>query len=641
MRLGLIAMSVVVLLAQARPAAALPPPAGNDPYAPKTDWFSGASRAKRAFAPQAVLGAPWPGAGETQTWKPLLILVEFPDKPRSGDKAYFKDMLFGRHPVDDDAALAKFPYPHPSMADLHAAMSGERLTFTDPVVVDWLMAPKPYTYYTSYSGSAPAKGCYGTGNGSAVMGATELVRWAIAQADAKGYDLGEFGHKPTDSTAPVVYGVFVVHAGMGGEQTSGEGDFPCLKDSSGNTIQAGDLWSHQYRVDYTPAGTSQPWLFEYLLGPAGSASESSTTGLSAMGVWAHEFGHMLGLPDLYEPVSSGGYGYGLGCWDLMSYAIRSCSSEFTGDDPGMDPNEMSVWTRMVLGWTTPREVTENMCNRVVEPLQYGGETFKVTPDPELPNDYFLVEYRAAVGLDKDLVNFSSDNHNRVCVYHVDDNIATMDNYLPNQGCDGHDHYGIALVEADDNASLCAGANYVEPGDCMIANATMSAADFKSMRTWSGTGTQWAVATGGLNDTARISITVDPSTPVIAPHIVGSPDDAVRGDTWRYRPKIEEPSGLAQWSLREYPSGMTINADTGVVAWKVPGGFKSSKAKVVIAVSNCGGEDEQTFNLAVVDAEASCGCSSKSGPTAADALPVVLLGAALLVARRRLLARAER
>lgn len=632
MRLGLIAMSVVVLLTGARSAAALPPTGWHDPYAPKTDWLSGEHRARAPFAAQAVQGAPWPGAGEPQKWRPLLILVEFPDKPRKGNKAYFEDMLFARHPVDD-AQLKDFPYPHATMADLYASMSGERLTFDKPVVVDWIMAPQPYTYYTSYSGSLPAKGCYGLGSGGVVMGASELVRWALGEAEARGHDIASFG--VGDATS--VEGVFIVHSGAGAEQTSDPTEFPCQKDlSTGATIQAGDLWSHQYRTDFAPSGGGSI-VVEYLLGPAQSASQATVTGLATMGVWAHEFGHMIYLPDLYasDPLE----GYGIGCWDLMGYAIRSCSAEFTGEDPGMDPNEMSVWTRMVLGWSTPRAVTENLCNRVVEPVQYGGETFKVTPDPERPGDYFLVEYRAAAGLDKDVVNFSSDNHNRVCIYHIDDTIATISNMLPNDACKGGNHYGVALVEADDNDSLCSGANYVESGDCMIANAKMSSADFKSMRTWAGTGAEWTIATGGLNDSGRISITVDSSTPVVAPQIVGNPGEAVRGDTWRYKPGVATASGLAQWSLQEYPNGMTINADSGAISWRVPAGFSASKVKVTVNVSNCGGEDEQTFNLAVVDPEAACGCSSKSGPAAADAVPLVAFGVVLFLVRRRLRAEA--
>lgn len=628
MRLGLIAMSVVALLAGVRPAAALPPATWNDPYAPKTDWLSGAHRAQSRYGPQSLGRAPWPGAGEPQTWRPLVILVEFPDKPRKGTKAYFEDMLFGRHPSDEEQ-LAKFAYPHPSMADQYAAMSGERLTFEKPAIVDWIMAPQPYTYYTGYSGSVPAKGCYGLGNGSLVMGATELVRWALGEAEARGHDIATFG--VGDDAA--VEGIFIVHAGAGAEQTSNPDEFPCKKESvTGNTIQAGDLWSHQYRTDFTPGGGTSK-VVEYLLGPAQSASNETATGLSPMGVWAHEFGHMLNLPDLYA--SDVADGYGIGCWDLMGYAIRSCSNEHMGEDPGMDPNEMSVWTRMVLGWSEPREVKENLCNRVVEPLQYGGETFKVVPDADRPHDYFLIEYRAAVGLDKDLVNFSTDNHNRVCVYHIDETIATISNTLPNDACGSGGHYGVALVEADDDDSLCTAAAYVEAGDCMLANTKMSAAEYKSMRTWAGTGAQWTIATGGLNDTARISITVDPSTPVVAPNIVGTPDDAVRGDTWRYRPRVAEASGLAQWSLEEYPSGMTIDADSGAISWRVPPGFSASKVKVTVNVSNCGGEDEQTFNLAVVDPEAGCGCASKSGPSAADAVPVALFGAFFLLVRRRL------
>jgi M6 family metalloprotease-like protein len=598
---------------------AAPAGAAPVPYAPATDRLGGALAP--SYGPLSLRRAPT----ARMNWKPVLILMDFNDLNGKGTQAYFKDMLFGRHPTDG-TSLASFPYQNLSMADLYASMSAEALVFADPIVVDWKLAPKPYTYYTEYSGSDTVfKGCYGLGQNSDGInaGAPALVIEALKKAEAAGVDLVALD----DDADQTVDGIFVVHAGAGAEQTSG--DAACTKDAGGNTTFGGDIWSHQYYVSYQPVNAASSYLFHYLIGPAESHDSRSANGLAAMGVWAHEFGHMLDLPDLYAPTTADGYG--VGCWDLMGYGIRSCSPTFNGADPGEDPNEMSVWTRTQLGWAAPRAVTENVCNRDVAPVQYGGETFKVVPDAARPGDYFLVEYRGAVGFDKDLLSFSSDdNLNRVCVWHIDD--AQASNFTPNgTPCDPAGsaacptHYGVMLTEFDGNYSLLHASEYIEAGDCVPQGQMMAMTDRKDLKTWSVTGTAWSVAAGPLQERGRVSITVDPNTPAVKPAIVGTPGDALRGANWTYAPKVKTPSGMAQWRLVTGPKGMVIDETTGKVAWRVPAGFGASKVKVTVAVSNCGGETEQTFSLVIVDDEpAGCGCRTAGGPGAMDVLPFLLM-----------------
>jgi bacillopeptidase F (M6 metalloprotease family) len=63
-----------------------------------------------------------------------------------------------------------------------------------------------------------------------------------------------------------------------------------------------------------------------------------------LGVFAHEFGHDLGLPDLYD---TGGGENGTGFWTLMS------SGSWLGhgtDDIGTTPDHMGAWEKLQLGW---------------------------------------------------------------------------------------------------------------------------------------------------------------------------------------------------------------------------------------------------------------------------------------------------
>ncbi|MCK0116954.1 immune inhibitor A [Isoptericola sp. S6320L] len=111
------------------------------------------------------------------------------------------------------------------------------------------------------------------------------------------------------------------------------------------------IWSHRWSVnpngwqdgdgpaDYEPAGgvrigDSDVWIRDYTTEPENGG----------LGVFAHEFGHDLGLPDYYD--TAGGEN-GTGFWNLMS----SGSWLGHGDGTiGTTPNHMGAHEKMFLGW---------------------------------------------------------------------------------------------------------------------------------------------------------------------------------------------------------------------------------------------------------------------------------------------------
>jgi immune inhibitor A len=66
---------------------------------------------------------------------------------------------------------------------------------------------------------------------------------------------------------------------------------------------------------------------------------------SGVGVFAHEYGHDLGLPDLYDTGSGGDSDVDF--WDLMS------SGSHTGPIFQSMPTHMGLWDKFVLGWADP------------------------------------------------------------------------------------------------------------------------------------------------------------------------------------------------------------------------------------------------------------------------------------------------
>ena len=110
-----------------------------------------------------------------------------------------------------------------------------------------------------------------------------------------------------------------------------------------------------------------------------------------VGSMCHEYGHVLGLPDLYDTefLSRQGAGpeedsAGIGVWGLMGWGA-------TGWSGGNGPNSFCAWSRARLGWSEVAEV-----NDVVEEvrLQSVGEGGRICQVPLALDEYFLLEYRS-------------------------------------------------------------------------------------------------------------------------------------------------------------------------------------------------------------------------------------------------------
>ncbi len=135
----------------------------------------------------------------------------------------------------------------------------------------------------------------------------------------------------------------IVHAGEGEE--------------TGGGAQGEDaIWSHRWYAYYTGIGSTGPafnklggaqvggssyWIGDYTVEPENGG----------VGVFAHEFGHDLGLPDLYDTSgNTGGAENSVGFWSL--YASGSYGSSGKPEDGiGTKPTHMSAYEKLFLGWS--------------------------------------------------------------------------------------------------------------------------------------------------------------------------------------------------------------------------------------------------------------------------------------------------
>ena len=153
------------------------------------------------------------------------------------------------------------------------------------------------------------------------------------------YDIEDQGDRDGDGNVNepdgVIDHVVLVHAG---------------EDKSGGGGAEGvySIWAHSSAVaGGAPVPGTNLRLSNYIVQPEDSG----------VGVFAHEYGHDLGLPDLYD--TSGAADSDVDFWDLMS------SGSHSGPIFQSMPAHMGIWDKWVLGWANPVEISPGQSERDV------------------------------------------------------------------------------------------------------------------------------------------------------------------------------------------------------------------------------------------------------------------------------------
>jgi immune inhibitor A len=134
---------------------------------------------------------------------------------------------------------------------------------------------------------------------------------------------------------------------------AGEGE-----EAGGGIYGADAIWSHRWYVQLTPIGAGGPTLDDGSVVPFGGTQIGGSKYWigdytvepenGGVGVFAHEFGHDLGLPDLYN--TSGG---GPAAENSAAFWTLMASGSWTSDgtvDIGSEPAHMGAWEKFQLGW---------------------------------------------------------------------------------------------------------------------------------------------------------------------------------------------------------------------------------------------------------------------------------------------------
>ena len=135
-------------------------------------------------------------------------------------------------------------------------------------------------------------------------------------------------------------------------------------------------------------------------------SNNGAGGMVGIGVFCHEFGHGMNLPDLYDIDYSSP---GIGSWGLMG------GGGWLGDEKV--PAFMSAYSRVALGWITPEKISSGSFSLAASTTS--TTIYKI--NTSVAGEYFLLENRQQIGQDSYLEG------SWLAIWHIDDNQKVTDN----------------------------------------------------------------------------------------------------------------------------------------------------------------------------------------------------------------------
>ncbi|MGB7999863.1 MAG: immune inhibitor A domain-containing protein [Anaerobacillus sp.] len=275
--------------------------------------------------------------GNVRSDNVLVLLVEFPDFPHNSIQPEESDMYYQDYVKEhyQNMIFGENGYKGPngenliSMKQFYEEQSDGAYTVNGKVA-GWYMASKNAA---EYGGNYPTED-------DSDVNARGLVKEALTAAAADPsvnlaeydqedrYDLdGDGNFREADG---LVDHLMVVHSAVG-------------EEAGGGQLGSDAIWSHRWNLgnifpikgspkpekDYFGAGSM--YAYDYTIEPADGAA----------GVFSHEYGHDLGLPDEYDTQYSGA-GEAVSYWSIMA------SGSWAGKIPGTEPTGFSAWSKEFL-----------------------------------------------------------------------------------------------------------------------------------------------------------------------------------------------------------------------------------------------------------------------------------------------------
>ena len=269
------------------------------------------------------------------------------------------------------------------------------------------------------------------------------VNAADAYLDFAAYDVNGDGEITTDELAVA----FIV---AGYEASSSE------SYSHGRSLY---LWSHAYSF----REENEAYSFDYALPKPDGITVDSYIAMSeqeddnsqeSIGTLAHELGHYIGLPDLYDTKYLTSLEWGE--YDVSYLSLMASGAYGIDPDTGSAiPYSLDAWSRAVLGWVEPDVADASGAYTLTAQDYTDNSGYSLLRVPtQNPGEYYLLENRGFAKWDAGLAVDYARDAGGVILWHIDDNV--YDEYNPSNEVNDTDHRPAVMplyAETASNGSL--------------------------------------------------------------------------------------------------------------------------------------------------------------------------------------------
>ena len=370
------------------------------------------------------------------TQEVLVLLVDFANRPGQTLAGDWAAKIFG--PTNSVGHY----YYDVSFGNLTLAPASETSGTSNDGVVGWLRLPYSHPNTAGNIGQKNLQLVQ-----DAIEAADEYVNFAAYDSNADGYLSFDELH------------VMVIVSGYEGAYGGADTCSP-------------SIWAHQYYLDYTlvAAPVVDGVRVASFNGGGGYTqfgemhcdSQNSPGHPATIGIIAHEFGHDLQWPDLYD-TSFISDSAGIGNWGLMGTGMwnrNSVGSLY----PGEAPAHPTPWSRWYQGWITPTQITASTLSVAIPPVGTTGTVLLLRDNPNGVDwifgqqsgvgEYFLIENRQKIGYDLGLPGEG------LLIWHIDESVV-YNNFANSD----QNHRLVDLIQADGLGQLnIQGGNRGDSGD---------------------------------------------------------------------------------------------------------------------------------------------------------------------------------
>lgn len=368
--------------------------------------------------------------------------------------------LFTAHPPADYAQLLFGSTPLPgtpySVRTFYEQMSNSLLSMQGQVL-GWVQLDSNEVFYTGTAGTCSGNpfgtaNCNGIFSVAATRAMQNGMRVALARVDTgpAGINFGQYDNDGPDGNPNTTDDDGYVDMFMFAHAT---------RDGACGGSTNNHIWSHRFvlvnatQTDYqdyvtndvsNKPGFGNVRISDYFIASGlGGVTSCDSTQIMPIGTAAHEFGHALGLPDLYDTDQ---VTEGIGQWGLMG------SGNFASP---LSPARYEAWSLSEMGWVTLAPLTTTNTYRFGAAPTSDTAFFVNVQGSNPRGEYFLLENRQASLADTALIRIHCLRSGNppgcgggLLLWHIDQAQVDAKGFRAGNAVNTGPIFGVKLMQAD-------------------------------------------------------------------------------------------------------------------------------------------------------------------------------------------------